>query len=1643
MSRSSPLHIPDDDPPGGQAPIFIPSGWIGCGKTYPASETPSFILTARRTALAIPPEYQDLLPDPDTSVLALLCANLPPRPSALTSQNASHAFTDDPPNETLQKLFDRPVPPPNYIGKLQKEFGQAWFSGAQSIIDGRYKDSRLPFYAIEYWTQMSHILDKRMTWLRAESWLNTWEAKDDALLAEAPTARTSFSVLAWGSRLQLRAVDTGAETLASLLSDDWLNDEHLFSRVRRDPNLSATVILLPVCFQALAQAAVKKNDYTHGILVQCKRYARAGRRQFYFAVNISNSHWVPCMFDLQSETIRWGDSLPYEYQRIPLERIVNDIKRVVLALFQVHLSDLGNTLDHGIQDDTNSCGICTVNAVDHALFGTGLFVNRQRRYWRTYYFNKLVQFYNNMVRPPALALRAISIAPESGPSSMTSSLTAPAHAPLPSLVSPQVLRTLLVVEPTPNPSRDAASAPTPVHANSPHTPRSPRYTPTTSPQPEQKSRMVLTDPITAASPLTNPLETKLPATPAATVPARMSAPNSSTTILKRAWEEGSITGWDEAPSDTLHEHEAEVDSAKPNEHAGMLVEQRSAQRTQTCSEGDRQDSMEMECMEIPNDIPNACPVTADDGMSLATFSSLNSTDLGSLGEDEGMNVPSPVAYPPTSAPTSAPSSPYTLSVASSPGPLDGPASPSVDAPPSHDEPEKIFGVVGISASATASRKLKQLMRDGTLKISDARLSTFKSTCLVHDPLAQFNLGATWVVIHSLCNKGVTMQEAYHTSRFTSHVDKCTKKALEKAAAAARNSNREPPARSNLKRVSTLDQWFQPKNNKTGNNGKRLRENPQDQTKLREMSAPAPSQIPEQRKLKHLPCGGITPAHDSRVERYLERSGAAGGGSPSLEKLTQEMYEDGGLKFRDLDHEQKEAVRVEQRHRQTWENVRSHGMFAVFSRSCSKTITDPSQLVIEPQLCHKCLDILRSKAFKNALNVKMPNDANVKFTNKVYRNVTLGKLYAKTHGLQALLENATSPDSIFTHFAISVHKGEFTSHTVLLDLVRATMELEQRKAGGIGLQHFNYGPALVSFAQVSAIISPELYRMLRMHFQLPDLRTLARQRAKMPRFPTGICERTFKIALKYIQDLGFMEGPVALSCDDTKLHSAWRTTDPDPIPVANVDELNAIIQGSAAQKKATKLRLWCLQPALPKVPPLILAAMAIPNSLSVLDLFVHLMAILHGLIDAGIKVVSYSCDGTETERAVQRCLIDSADRVITYQVEHPFPSQPNIVVRIPIVHGQPVVVVQDSKHAAKTIRNNAYTGTKVLVLRNHCVLYEDIHHLAFLADSPLYHHDVEKVDRQDDNAATRLFSSGQLGHVVDWRPELVGLIVYLFVFSQLILIYQNRGTLSLLERTKIALRTLFFMFLWTTYLKKAGYHPIQRYCLSREGLDIVRILIVGFLGLLIVHRDHLDARYPFIPWLHSTEVCEHVFGECRKLRKDFTHLDFIYMQPRLSLLVRAACRSRTTNDPRATAGGYAHSVYDPEKANLPLLSVFPTDAEIRQAAVDGWDEAGNLWALLGVAPSDLLSTDNHRSFETLPSVTSWFCSGEDPVFDYETDDFEVDVHSDLETEPSVADTLQDLLDREQNACLRSNVTEERVLALSAAAVALELDNISQL
>lgn len=404
--------------------------------------------------------------------------------------------------------------------------------------------------------------------------------------------------------------------------------------------------------------------------------------------------------------------------------------------------------------------------------------------------------------------------------------------------------------------------------------------------------------------------------------------------------------------------------------------------------------------------------------------------------------------------------------------------------------------------------------------------------------------------------------------------------------------------------------------------------------------------------------------------------------------------------------------------------------------------------------------------------------------------------------------------------------------------------------------------------------------------------------------------------------------------------------------------------------------------LPNVAPTIVAARAIPNKISSDELVRYQLEILHGLIGQKIQVVSSASDGSATERLMQRKLAATADGTREYRIKHPKPTDPanlDIMTSIPMFKNQPVVMVQDAKHAAKTARNNVTTGAKLLVLGNYIAMYSQVRKAAFAHDGPLYRRDVEKVDRQDDNAACRLLSASTLrwftthrsGSSSESNEETCGLTIFLFLMGELVDAYQSR-TLPHVERVKMVLRLHFFLERWAQFLDHAGYAK-STYFISGQFKDILHYLVFGLIQLIIVYRDTYGSRFPLLFWLHSTEVCEHVFGVLRSLVQDFTMLDFLHLVLKIFIRLRIFTKSVLATVGKDTASGYAHTYADCKGIDLTALSTFPTDEEINEAARLAYEEAEDLLFFLGVSPDMLVepaagaterpaSQDDNEDFE---------------------------------------------------------------------------------
>lgn len=471
-------------------------------------------------------------------------------------------------------------------------------------------------------------------------------------------------------------------------------------------------------------------------------------------------------------------------------------------------------------------------------------------------------------------------------------------------------------------------------------------------------------------------------------------------------------------------------------------------------------------------------------------------------------------------------------------------------------------------------------------------------------------------------------------------------------------------------------------------------------------------------------------------------------------------------------------------------------------------------------------------------------------------------------------------------------------------------------------------------------------------------------------------------------------------------------------------------------------MWCIQVPLPKISTIIVAAESISENLCANDLLQYLWTIISGFLARDIQIASYAADGSNVERATQRLLEQRATSTVRIAIKHPHNGHgaEDFVVKIPFFGKQPIATLQDPKHLLKTFRNNLFSGARLLTFPTSVATFSQVRKIAAAPDSPIYLRDVEKLDRQDDNAATRLFSGATLDWLSKNHPEHLGLIIYLFICGEVIDAYQNRS-LSLSDRVQLILRAHFFIELWEKFLEVSKY-PKSRHYVSAQCADITRTLIHGFLQVVIIYREYVGGARPLLPWLLSTEVIEHVFGLCRQIVKDFNILDFHYMVPKLFIKLRQTVLSSKFSDGKSRASGYNHTYADTRGIDIIALSTYPTNDDINNIiAVRAYEEAESLFALLGVTASDLFYESATPA--RLPAIRTWLIEDVD-LFDQRNESgiqVNDDIDGDSDSEHDDYQLAMDLLEDADDDLPQAQ--KQRLKAYRYASIALSIEECSQM
>lgn len=307
---------------------------------------------------------------------------------------------------------------------------------------------------------------------------------------------------------------------------------------------------------------------------------------------------------------------------------------------------------------------------------------------------------------------------------------------------------------------------------------------------------------------------------------------------------------------------------------------------------------------------------------------------------------------------------------------------------------------------------------------------------------------------------------------------------------------------------------------------------------------------------------------------------------------------------------------------------------------------------------------------------------------------------------------------------------------------------------------------------------------------------------------------------------------------------------------------------------------------------------------------------------------------------------------------------DVHIKIPL-YGQnlePLITVQDPKHARKTAANQVLSGARLLSFGK---FYVSIGHLALIIQHPsstLFQRDVFNSDCQDDGRAYRTLSHETCELAMTLEP-CMGLTIYLFVMGELCDAWLNR-TASPSERILSAFTSHFFLDRWRDYLYERqedspGLMSADRNGVSHQSIKTFLSLSFSLLGLIIAHREHYP-QFPFMPWKHGTEACEHIFGWMRHIMPDFTVLDARQMMPKIFTIIKNIIEKKISMPtPESNQSGYQYPCsegQDGSEFNMDFF-LYPTDNEIKYLLLIAKNRANTLIQFVGMQKLNSEKTTN--------------------------------------------------------------------------------------
>jgi hypothetical protein len=237
-----------------------------------------------------------------------------------------------------------------------------------------------PIWIIDYWREMNIAVSYREQWKAALMWLQSYSGMS-ATAAHCQDLLIALSYFPWsGNNISVKDItsllsDCGPKSYLSDLHIDFISERILASHQQLSgPEISNRHIIIPVnvlgaitLFYGSKNPPTKtRNTFWESLMVIENRIIQ-GEIDSVGGVYHLPLHWVSVIFNIQEWSIHYGDSLGEplpKSERLAFTKWIQHLKyrskqNVDSNPVQIHF------LSTGYQDDTVSCGLFALNALDH------------------------------------------------------------------------------------------------------------------------------------------------------------------------------------------------------------------------------------------------------------------------------------------------------------------------------------------------------------------------------------------------------------------------------------------------------------------------------------------------------------------------------------------------------------------------------------------------------------------------------------------------------------------------------------------------------------------------------------------------------------------------------------------------------------------------------------------------------------------------------------------------------------------------------------------------------------------------------------------------------------------------------------------------------------------------------------------------------------------------------------------------------------------------------------------------------------------------------------------------------------------------------------------------------------------------------